>query len=559
MHIKFLSHGQGSAAGAIRYLLRETDHADVVRSEVSVLRGDPKMVAEVADSSRHKWRYTSGVIAWAPDDQPTPEQIQQVIEQWEATAFAGLDADQYASCAVLHRDDDGTPHIHTITARVELSTGHSLNIAPPGHERLFDPLRDYWNHKMGWARPDDPDRARDVQPGTEQHRSRPDRHPQSRAEIMEYIEGLAAEGLVTNAADVRAALSEIGEITRASASYVSVRPEGFKKPVRLRGDVFRDDWEIEQSIERESRRASESAAGRAGGTDPTAAKSAQQRLKTAVSRREAYNRERYQRDEPELGETVTTDRKKSVDSSKTGRKIEPDGRLAELDAVGSNHSSSDAGSRWRDGRWPIDDRPADRQPDRATVDPERRNTAAGEPAPTAPGRRDPQHSGPAISNRDRPANGQIWDNQQRTNPSDTADGGLKIDRIGNDVIATITAAAARFRAASDRIIGAARQTAIRTVESPATQRTATSRDSSTRRQKHHNFQRSNDAHRLFDRSARAFYERSEPDRIERVLTAYQAWTARQLERDRQDKERSVDNDINVSVDKPNDYSQQNEM
>jgi len=90
VHIKFLRHGQGSAAGAVRYLLQEHDHTGEVRAEVTVLRGDPHLVAQVADASPHQWRYTSGVIAWAPDDHPTPDEIYTVIKEWEDTAFAGL-------------------------------------------------------------------------------------------------------------------------------------------------------------------------------------------------------------------------------------------------------------------------------------------------------------------------------------------------------------------------------------------------------------------------------------------------------------------------------------
>lgn len=113
MNLKFLRHGQGSAAAAVRYLLQERDHNGEHRAELSVLRGDPHLVALVANSSPHQWRYTSGVIAWATSDNPSSSEIAQVLEEWERTAFAGLDPDQYASCAILHRDDNGTPHIHT--------------------------------------------------------------------------------------------------------------------------------------------------------------------------------------------------------------------------------------------------------------------------------------------------------------------------------------------------------------------------------------------------------------------------------------------------------------
>ena len=40
-----------------------------------------------------------------------------------------------------------------------------LNIAPPGWEKTFGPLRDAFNAEHGWARPDDPARARVQQPG----------------------------------------------------------------------------------------------------------------------------------------------------------------------------------------------------------------------------------------------------------------------------------------------------------------------------------------------------------------------------------------------------------
>ena len=47
--------------------------------------------------------------------------------------------------------------------RIELDTGKALNIAPPGHEKYFDPLRDYFNYSKGWSRPDDPTLQHDTQ------------------------------------------------------------------------------------------------------------------------------------------------------------------------------------------------------------------------------------------------------------------------------------------------------------------------------------------------------------------------------------------------------------
>ena len=132
---------------------------------IEVLRGNPHMVAAVADPLDFEHRYTSGVIAWAPDDQPTDEQIEAVLDAFEDTAWAGLERDRYAWTAVLHREEDGGAHVHVLAARCDLETGRSLNIAPPGWRKTFDPLRDAFNHEHGWSRPDDPARARVEQPG----------------------------------------------------------------------------------------------------------------------------------------------------------------------------------------------------------------------------------------------------------------------------------------------------------------------------------------------------------------------------------------------------------
>ena len=74
MLVKFLARGTESAGAAAGYLLGERDAAGKPREGVEVLRGNPDMVAAVADTLAFEHRYTSGVIAWAPEDRPTDEQ-----------------------------------------------------------------------------------------------------------------------------------------------------------------------------------------------------------------------------------------------------------------------------------------------------------------------------------------------------------------------------------------------------------------------------------------------------------------------------------------------------
>ena len=165
MHVKFIARGTGSAKAAVDYLLGERDSAGELREGVDVLRGDPEMVAAVADTLEFEHKYTAGVIAWAPEDRPTEAQIDAVLDKFEDTAWAGLEPDRYSWTAVEHRERGGGVHVHVLAARCDLETGRSLNIAPPGWQQTFDPLRDGFNHEHGWSRPDDPARARTQQPG----------------------------------------------------------------------------------------------------------------------------------------------------------------------------------------------------------------------------------------------------------------------------------------------------------------------------------------------------------------------------------------------------------
>ena len=99
-----LRRGRGSARAAADYLVGERDAAGHRRKGVEVLRGNPHMAADVADSLEFERKYTSVVIAWAPDDRPTDAQVEAVLDEFEKTAWAGLEPDRYAWTVVLHRE-----------------------------------------------------------------------------------------------------------------------------------------------------------------------------------------------------------------------------------------------------------------------------------------------------------------------------------------------------------------------------------------------------------------------------------------------------------------------
>ena len=268
MLVKFLARGTGSAGAAAGYLLGERDAAGKPREGVEVLRGDPNQVAAVADTLAFEHRYTSGVIAWAPEDEPTDAEIEAVVDAFEDTAWAGLEPDRYAWTAVLHRERGGGAHVHVLAARCDPETGRSLNIAPPGWEKTFGPLRDAFNHEHGWARPDDPTRARVQQPG---HRAYIDAarlraglrlESSPRDLIRDYLLQRVEHGTVQDRADVVAALREAGlEVPRQGKDYLTALDPETGDRWRLKGELYGENFERE----RFDRAAAETAGARTPG------------------------------------------------------------------------------------------------------------------------------------------------------------------------------------------------------------------------------------------------------------------------------------------------------
>ena len=297
MHIKF-SGGRASASRAAAYLTGELDSQGEEREAVIVLRGDPELVAAVADGLAFAHTYTSGVLAWAPEDQPTAAHISAVLDEFEATAWAGLDPDRYTWTAVQHDELDGGVHVHILAARVDLETGKSLNIAPPGWERDFDPLRDWQNAAHGWARPDDPERQRDLEPGYSAYEDAASLrqglasdHP--RHELHAYLTAAVERGVIEDRAGMVAILTEAGfSVPREGEHYITAADPESGQKWRLKGGIYEREFHAAE-LESESADPADRAAGSDRDHDRERAATAERELASRRDARAEYNRERY--------------------------------------------------------------------------------------------------------------------------------------------------------------------------------------------------------------------------------------------------------------------------
>ena len=257
VHIKFLNHGKGSAAHASAYVLDKFDHLGNVRAGVDVLRGDATTFNAICDSSPHLWKYTSGVIAWSKEDSPTDEQIKEVLDEFEKHAFSGLEQSQYHLFAVLHTDDDGSKHIHVLAPRLDIQSGKSLNIAPPGHEKHFDSLRDYFNTKYQWSRPDDllnsqttqePNHIAKLNAQAKKILNEQDltnlKKSQFCKAIDNYVKTLLKTQTVKNRAEIVSCIEQLEGVASVRAKQTVTVTLNNGKKHRLPGDFYHEQFEI---------------------------------------------------------------------------------------------------------------------------------------------------------------------------------------------------------------------------------------------------------------------------------------------------------------------------
>ncbi|MBW4706172.1 relaxase/mobilization nuclease domain-containing protein [Roseobacter sp. YSTF-M11] len=304
MLIKFFRNGKGAGAGPVGYLVADKvlaydDNRDLIRDAdgqpmtvtreplPEVLRGNPDRTEALIDASRHQWTYRAGVISFAATDAPTEEQQAEVMDGFEHLAFAGLDPTQYDVLWVRHTHEDRV-ELHFCTPRLELTSGRSLNIAPPGYQNAFDSLRDVMNQRHGWADPMDVERAQEVRDTIEA----PTR-AQGREELHAWIQDQIDVDLITNRASMIDALTEAGfDLPRTGKAYITARDPETGERWRLKGEIFHEDWQADPT-EREAERGARHDQGRTRRLDLVPAQELQDRFEEHCGRRAAYHRERY--------------------------------------------------------------------------------------------------------------------------------------------------------------------------------------------------------------------------------------------------------------------------
>ena len=331
--MKVFPHGTGWGDKPVNYLIRE-DMPERKEKPPEVLRGSPDLARELINDIDRKWKFTSGVLAWHPDDKVNREQEEEVMDAFERVAFAGLEPDQRYILWVRH-SHAGHHELHFLIPRMELSSGKAFNPCPPGWQKDFDVFRDLLNYRERWVRPDDPESARDILPDKTDlfhaQRAKWKRACQTcerdtaKEAITEMLKQHLDQGQIKCREDVLHILKSEGlKITRVGKDYIGVQESESGMKLRFKGGIFAEGWKPKREVLME--------------TEPMDERDRvyrvvelERELERVLEKRSRYNRKRYPsrwpEPEPEQMLTLpqieeeTEDERNREDSARSAEKV----------------------------------------------------------------------------------------------------------------------------------------------------------------------------------------------------------------------------------------------
>ena len=363
MLVKFFARGVGKGSGPVEYITRkDSPNTGQLRDPApEVIRGNPELTTQLIDGLDFQYKYNSGVLSFAVEDAPTEKDQQAIIDSFEEYAFAGINQDSYNTLWVRHtHTGSDRVELHFVTPKVELDTGKSLNIAPPGWHGYFKPWQTYWNIKEDWARPDDLSRQRVYQPGyqalidAEKQRAGMLAATNPKQQLTDYITQRIEAGLVTNQNDIVKSFAELGlEIPRQGKNYITVVDPETLNRYRLKGGIYEASWRLggqsqEEDRSREQTPGADSRA-RTRGTEATTEDpkpqdldQLQDRIRELAISRASYHISRYGGEPPSLQKILEPTMDLAVDRSREslsgylGRKLGADRILVDANYPETN-------------------------------------------------------------------------------------------------------------------------------------------------------------------------------------------------------------------------------
>ena len=239
------------------------------RDKARLLLGDADEVTEIINGLSFAKVYTSGCLSFHEDDKLTEAQKFDIMADFEAMMFVGLEPHQYTSYWVEHTDK-GRVELNFVFPNVELVSGNHLQVYYHNRDlNLVNSWKNLTNDKYGFINPSDLENRRDVTPsiGPNLLKDWDQSNKQKIIDKLKHYQSIEdfkqqlTDVVLTQAAlrqqtdepltcqdDVAKLLEDFGfEISRRGKDSISIKnPDPTKKNIKLKGVIYERD--ITQSI-----------------------------------------------------------------------------------------------------------------------------------------------------------------------------------------------------------------------------------------------------------------------------------------------------------------------
>ncbi len=257
MMVKFFNRGKGGGDSPVNYFLG----SDGKREGALVLQGDPKLTAELINSSSFAKRYTSGALSFEEfADDISDEKKALIMANFEKTLMCGLAPDQYNILWIEHSDKEaiqeigrdgkmvttkkGRLELNFLIPTTEMRTGRRLQ--PYYHDAdliRVNAFQNITNYENGFSDPHNPLIARTMNPFESRNSTIEDVLGKKSTQVKEVIDDFLiekmAEGSIKNRDDVVEQLENFGfEVKRQNDKFISVQIPDRERPMRLHGIFF---------------------------------------------------------------------------------------------------------------------------------------------------------------------------------------------------------------------------------------------------------------------------------------------------------------------------------
>ncbi|WP_086632633.1 relaxase/mobilization nuclease domain-containing protein [Commensalibacter intestini] len=270
----------GNPKASMDYLLNKPE------GEFRILQGNPELSGGLAEAMESANPYTVGCLSFE-EANILEEDKKAIMQRFEESFLAGLDAEQYNICWIEHTDK-GRLELNFFVPNVELSTGKRLNLYYDRADRhLAESFKKAINLEYGLTSPDDPQKRQTVSID----KSLPKNTKDAVAALNGLIEHEFSQGNIQNRQDVIACFEKHGfKISRQGQDYLSIKNENGRN-VRLKGAFY------EQAFRADTTRQAIAEAERGGSRESHRGEveQAREQLQRSVKAKLRENRQRFEK------------------------------------------------------------------------------------------------------------------------------------------------------------------------------------------------------------------------------------------------------------------------